>query len=1145
MSNNSDCNDLDPLEKPGQIWYIDTDNDGYGDATSLTQCARPLNGFVTDELIATIGDCNNNNSTVYPSAPELCDGIDNNCDLYIDENCGPQKYCIGPSASYTAPSGPSYVNQFSPFPTIQDAVTALNSFSATQHYIFEIQNNYIGTGETFPLIITYQGNSSATATFSPRIDISTPIFIQGGLIGTTTGIFEYNGADYINFYGSAGGNSDSIPKITIRNNTASTPAAATIILKNDATNNLFHALKVEGGRSASGAIVLTSGTGSSGNDFNTIQNCQISSRTDIVTNSPTRAIYVTGTGTGALANNDINISGNLINNITRGVIVDAVGSNGIFNITNNHFYSTNTSASVKITSPFDIRSNESMQLLISGNYIGGQAPFASGSPLNETSSGSQVKGIYVSISNSSPASLISNNTIRNIQGTGTAATDFYPIQVAGGPLSVTGNIIGDELEANGLLFGPNYQVNFIGISYTSSQNTSSASITDNSIINVEIQNAVIGFFPFYGIKHVNTSLTTGGNLQISNNVIKKINYSGSGSITMIESYGADNANNDAQFSNNKIESITSSYTGPSIFTGIISKQGRALFAGNRIGNPTIVNDISIASYGTHYGYRIDNVLPSNGNFISDTLVNMTFSNTAENSFFLGIYTTSGGPDSNTVQQCVISEIKSAGAMTTIDYTNPFENAIVGIWYFSSGNGQAIKNNSISGLRATSLTGTPKITGIQLARSNLALELNVYDNTISDLTNIAVNASSNPGIIGLHLNNVQDTPINLINNRISISNGSNTNAVDIYGIYDNLITSGSGSANKFIYHNSVAISGNSTDNATSFAFFINANGNTLRLRNNILHNTRTSGSGGQYAIGNDNLATAWTSASSNYNDLYSSNPATIGAWPVGTSKSFADWKTISSCDLNSVTVPVSFTNIASDLHLTAISNCGIEGKGTPLAGIINDIDGDVRNILTPDLGADEFTAICDIQVNVKVFIQGFMITSSMMVACNNPINEPLHCDTIILKIALPTSPYTTLYSDTAILLTNGNVQFSIPQVYLGNSYFFAIKHRNSIETWSVAPQTISNGMFYDFSTAASKAYQNNQVNIGSGVYAIYSGDVDQDNSVDLSDLTDVESNSQLTSYGYFSCDLTGDNKCESTDYSLVENNYNGGVMVKKP
>ena len=110
---------------------------------------------------------------------------------------------------------------------------------------------------------------------------------------------------------------------------------------------------------------------------------------------------------------------------------------------------------------------------------------------------------------------------------------------------------------------------------------------------------------------------------------------------------------------------------------------------------------------------------------------------------------------------------------------------------------------------------------------------------------------------------------------------------------------------------------------------------------------------------------------------------------------------------------------------------------------------------------------------------------------------------------------------------------------------ALKHRSSSDTVLGSPHINSNGIFYDFSTDASKAYQNNQVNIGSGVYAIYSGDVDQDNSVDLSDLTDVESNSQLTSYGYFSCDLTGDNKCESTDYSLVENNYNGGVMVKKP
>lgn len=170
---------------------------------------------------------------------------------------------------------------------------------------------------------------------------------------------------------------------------------------------------------------------------------------------------------------------------------------------------------------------------------------------------------------------------------------------------------------------------------------------------------------------------------------------------------------------------------------------------------------------------------------------------------------------------------------------------------------------------------------------------------------------------------------------------------------------------------------------------------------------------------------------------------------------------------------------------------------------------------------------------------------MMVACNNPINEPLHCDTVILKIAMAISPYTVLFADTSILQTNGNVEFSIPQAYSGNNYYLAIKHRNSIETWSANPQTITNGMLYDFTTAASKAFLSNQVNIAPGVFAIFSGDVDQDNSVDLSDLSDIETNSQLSTYGYLPFDITGDNKCESTDYSLVENNYNSGIMVKKP
>jgi hypothetical protein len=87
VTNNTDCDDNDPLEKPGQVWFDDTDNDGYGQtgAASITQCLRPTGYRAASELLATSGDCNDNNNTINPSATEVCDGIDNDCDGSTDE----------------------------------------------------------------------------------------------------------------------------------------------------------------------------------------------------------------------------------------------------------------------------------------------------------------------------------------------------------------------------------------------------------------------------------------------------------------------------------------------------------------------------------------------------------------------------------------------------------------------------------------------------------------------------------------------------------------------------------------------------------------------------------------------------------------------------------------------------------------------------------------------------------------------------------------------------------------------------------------------------------------------------------------------------------------------------------------------------
>jgi hypothetical protein len=51
--------------------------------------AKPVPSDVDrDGYTTAAGDCNDNDKTIYPGAPEVCDGKDNNCDGTIDEGCG-------------------------------------------------------------------------------------------------------------------------------------------------------------------------------------------------------------------------------------------------------------------------------------------------------------------------------------------------------------------------------------------------------------------------------------------------------------------------------------------------------------------------------------------------------------------------------------------------------------------------------------------------------------------------------------------------------------------------------------------------------------------------------------------------------------------------------------------------------------------------------------------------------------------------------------------------------------------------------------------------------------------------------------------------------------------------------------------------
>ncbi|MBS1552460.1 MAG: hypothetical protein JST15_10395 [Bacteroidetes bacterium] len=640
---------------------------------------------------------------------------------------------------------------------------------------------------------------------------------------------------------------------------------------------------------------------------------------------------------------------------------------------------------------------------------------------------------------------------------------------------------------------PNYEISYNQVTVTASSSSSAtygirALATGDTVFlhhnTVENCNAAHSTSAFNGVVHDPTGTTNAA--YIYNNIVRNNTLSGTGSANLLVGSGIIN------------------------YLIIHSNQ---IYGNQKTGASGIMNCIQSATASLECDSNLvyNNSIPNSSGTSSSFLYGYINSSSSVREIVYGntIYNLSVG-GSNTSASSLVAGIRSNAASTSIkEY---YGNQIYGL----------------SGVSGNVTTG-----GVYGIYSSLSASAKIHENKIYNITNTGSAGTAGGCWVS------SGSGIEIYNNFISeikAPNSSNSNAVT--GIN---LTSTTALSTIKAYYNSVYLSasGGATFGSSGISVTANATATTaaLDMRNNIIINLSTPGStsGNTVAYRRSIANLSNFSPASDYNDLYAGSPSgtrLIFYDGINSDQSIAQYQTrVTPRESNSKSVPVSFQNtVIGDLHLIGGSIGDINLMGSPVSGYSTDIDGALRSAHFPYKGADESTAFSLATLNLTVNLEACSPTQ----------------DTVNVSLRSSVSPYSLIESHKAYLSSTGTASVSFANAVNGVNYYIVVNHRNSIVTWSKSGgEMFTAGLLnYNFTTSASQAYGNNMVLVG-GKYSFYTGDVNQDETVDAGDLSAIDNDAMAGLTGYNNSDLNYDNIVDASDLAFCDNNASAGVLAMKP